>query len=260
MPLFSPHYHDEMEIIYIVRGDYEIYHPDGNYRIGTGTVYLVPPNEIHSVRSLCDNGEYLCLEVASSAISMNQEHFFQRGFVEPLQTGSLHLPRMVHASEQGYEELFGYMKRLRQLKADKSEHRSKLFIYTMGVCMELMPHCSIARNDRDTVLSGSDIAKKCVQYMHEHYSEKLSLAVLAEYVHVHPNYLCAAFKKDVGLTVLEYLNRIRVERARDFLRRGDLNIGQVAEQCGFRSLSAFQRTFKANTGISPSGFAKRFKK
>ena len=95
--------------------------------------------------------------------------------------------------------------------------------------------------------------------MHSNYDRELTLAMLAQHVHVHPNYLCAIFKKDVGMTVLEYLSRIRVERARELLGRKKLSVDQIAEQCGFRSVSTFQRTFKAYTGTTPSKFARGFK-
>jgi len=95
--------------------------------------------------------------------------------------------------------------------------------------------------------------------MHANYSQVLSLERLAAQVHVHPNYLCAVFKKDVGMTVLEYLSSIRIERARELLGRKNLSIAQIAEQCGFRSISTFQRTFKAYTGTTPSKFARGFK-
>ena len=116
------------------------------------------------------------------------------------------------------------------------------------------------KNNNNDDRKGTEIAKRCVHYLHENYCNRISLGELAEHIHIHPNYLCAVFKKSTGLTVMEYLSQIRMERARDFLREGDLSIGQVAERCGFQSISSFQRTFKAYTGATPSGFAAKARK
>lgn len=259
MEFFSPHLHDEIELFYIRRGIFEIYRTEGNCRVETGTVYVVPPNEVHSIRSLCDDGEYMGLSFDTSAIAMGREHFFQRKFVEPLQSGKLHLPRLLKISDPVNKTLFEYFERLFCLDIEASDDVSKRFLYTMGICTDLMNCCTFGDEEGIAEQADSDLVKECVKYMHDHYKEKLSLSVLAEHVHVHPNYLCAAFKKDVGVTVLEYLSRIRVEQARELLGRRNPNISQVAEQCGFRSISTFQRSFKAITGITPSGYAKNFK-
>lgn len=259
MRTFNPHVHNEFEIIYIVCGVYEIYRPEGNLPIETQAVYIVRPNEIHSIRSLRDDGEFISLIIDPSEIAMNQKHFFQKNFVQPLQTGKLQLPRMFKASDPGCRELINYLEQLRQLQINDPTCVSKRFALTMGLCIELMNYCRVVHEGVYFLRVESPVAKKCADYINEHFSEKISLDVLAQHVHVHPNYLCAAFKKDVGVTVLEYLNRVRVEWARTYLKEGEMNVAQVAERCGFQSISAFQRTFKAYTGTTPSKFAKGFK-
>ncbi len=258
-PHFSPHLHDELEIQYIIRGSYELYRTEGNIRVGADTIYIVPPNEPHGQRSLSQDGEYIILVIQTSAISMDREHFFQKGFVEPLRTGRLHLPRLFRPNDPGYKELEGYMQQLRQLYIDDPTCISKRFIYAMSFCMELMQYCSVTQRNTYARRAESTIAKTCVEYLHEHYAEKISLEKLAEYVHVHPNYLCAAFKKDTGQTVLEHLNKIRVEQAKIYLGKTDLSVSQVGERCGFQSISAFQRTFKAYTGTTPGKFTRNFR-
>lgn len=255
MPVFNPHFHNELEIIYFIQGSYEVYREEGNQKVKGGTIYFVPLDEVHSVRSLVDEGEYFSLIVDLSAISMNPEHYFQKSFVQPLQNGSLRLPRMLRSSDPGYKELVVYLEQLRVQPVDAA----KRFACVMGFCAELVQYCTVTANNVHAVQQQYSLVKACVDYMHANYSQVLSLERLAAQVHVHPNYLCAVFKKDVGMTVLEYLSSIRIERARELLGRKNFSIAQIAEQCGFRSISTFQRTFKAYTGTTPSKFARGFK-
>ena len=259
MPVFNPHFHNELEIIYFIRGSYEVYKEDGNLSIKGGTIYFVLPDEVHSVRSLMDDGEYISLAIDLSAISMNPEHYFQKCFVQPLQTGGLRLPRMIRSKDPGHKELIAYLEQFRQPGMEEAASVLKRFSCVMGFCTELMQHCTITTNNAYTIYEESSLAKACVDYMHANYDRALSLELLAAHVHVHPNYLCNAFKKDVGMTILEYLSRVRVERARELLSRKNLSIAQIAERCGFKSISTFQRTFKAYTGTNPSKFARGFK-
>lgn len=255
MPVFNPHFHTELEIIYFIRGSYEVYREERNQKVKGGTIYFVPLHEVHSVRSLIDEGEYISVIVDLSAISMNPEHYFQKSFVQPLQNGNLRLPRMLSSRDPGYKELVVYLEQLRAQPVDAI----KRFSCVMGFCAELMQYCTVTENNVHAVQEQYSLVKACVDYMHANYSQVISLEKLASHVHVHPNYLCAVFKKDVGMTVLEYLSSIRIERARDLLGRKNLSITQIAEQCGFRSISTFQRTFKAYTGTTPSKFARGFK-
>jgi len=65
-------------------------------------------------------------------------------------------------------------------------------------------------------------------------------------------HLSRVFHESTGLTVTEYLSRFRVEHARNRLQRQEKSITEIAFDCGFQSISQFNRTFKKVTGFAPS--------
>lgn len=92
-------------------------------------------------------------------------------------------------------------------------------------------------------------------YLAGHYTESLRVEDIAKAVGLNPRYMMQLFKDSTGLTVWEYLLRLRVAHAQQQLIAGNDKIIGVAMNCGFETLSAFYRAFKAyGGGKSPGEF------
>ena len=97
----------------------------------------------------------------------------------------------------------------------------------------------------------SELSQNIIKYLEEHYHEELSLDSLAKAMDHNKSYLCVAFKKDTQLTILDCLNTIRIRRAAELIVYSEYNLTQVAEACGFASVSHFNRVFLKYVGITP---------
>ena len=96
-------------------------------------------------------------------------------------------------------------------------------------------------------------------YLMNHYREEIDLMQLAELVHMAEGSLCRFFKMNVGSSVFEYLNQIKVEFACKLLMDPDMGIVDVCLDSGFNNLSHFNKQFRKNTGATPSEYRKRFR-
>ena len=94
-------------------------------------------------------------------------------------------------------------------------------------------------------------------HIDQHYKDPITIADVASLVNLSKEAFCRYFKKMTRLTFVEFLNHYRVNQAKRLLRL-DLNITEVCYQCGYESLSYFNRTFKKYTEQSPSSFRKKF--
>lgn len=97
----------------------------------------------------------------------------------------------------------------------------------------------------------SDLSQRIIRYLEAHYAEDFSLDALADSIDYNKSYLCVAFKKDTHMTIWDCLNTIRIRRAAELIVYSDHSIPQVAEQCGFASVSHFNRVFLKYVGTTP---------
>lgn len=86
------------------------------------------------------------------------------------------------------------------------------------------------------------------------YREPLTLPDLARNTGIHPSYLCRAFKRYTGTTLMEYLNMRRVQAAMIHIRSTHDKIVHIALESGFNDLAYFNRKFKAITGFTPTQY------
>ncbi len=104
------------------------------------------------------------------------------------------------------------------------------------------------------------IVEKVHYYISKNATEKITLAELGQMYNINKNTLCTLFKKAYGITIIDYINTVRVNRAKVFLRQGDMSITQISESMGFTSVHYFSRVFKQYTQLSPTAFIKENKK
>ena len=96
------------------------------------------------------------------------------------------------------------------------------------------------------------------QYIDLHYTENITLSVLAEQAHVNAAYLSALFKEEMGVNYTEYLTTLRVERAKLLLTDASLNVSDIAEKVGYNSTRYFSKLFEAQTGIKPGEYRRLY--
>jgi AraC-like DNA-binding protein len=103
-----------------------------------------------------------------------------------------------------------------------------------------------ARHDRSM--------RGAIDYIRQHYSEKLSLKQVARVAGFYPSYFSELFKERERVTFEAYVARLRLERAKQLLASTEMDVTRVAELSGFRSLSYFCRAFRNATGETPQHF------
>ena len=115
--------------------------------------------------------------------------------------------------------------------------------------------CNIIRDNYPNILSSEkNPVEYAKQYMEQYFNRDLSADHIAAVVGVSPSYLRTLFQKSEGISPIRYLNRIRVERAKEMLSSGMFALSEVAAACGFENVYYFNRVFKNHVGISPGKY------
>ncbi len=95
-----------------------------------------------------------------------------------------------------------------------------------------------------------------LQYIHENYNKNITVEKASNYAKKTPNYVSSIFKKEMGITFNEYLNKYRIEQAKKLIQFEDLLIYEVGIKVGFKDYIYFNKIFKKYEKISPTEFRK----
>ena len=99
--------------------------------------------------------------------------------------------------------------------------------------------------------------KKVLLYINENYSSPIRLDDLALLINLNAQYFCRYFKENIGKTVTEYINEIRIEKAAEALAETNDKIINIAQDTGFDNIGYFIRRFKKEKGLTPTEYRKR---
>ena len=114
------------------------------------------------------------------------------------------------------------------------------------------------RGRGSTNVAGTGQITGITQFIAQHYRESLSVRAIAKHAGLHPKYLMRMFKKLCGVSVWEYLTRLRVSHAQRLLITSDMKVLDVAMESGFSSVAPFYAAFAAHTrGIRPLAYRRQ---
>jgi AraC-like DNA-binding protein len=93
-----------------------------------------------------------------------------------------------------------------------------------------------------------------VDYIHNHFKERIKVETLAEMEHYHPVYYSEWFKKTTGKSVKAYISELRLKEAKHLLNSTGWSMSSISEELGFENSSSFTRWFAGCEGIAPKNY------
>ena len=229
---FPKHFHDHYTIQLIEEGINEGFTESTKYKVGQGGLLVINPGDLHAGNSL--NEAFLKFHT----VRLNQE--FVNSFFEQNECGSRDTyfftePTYSNKLSQKIGSLIFNIRHEDQIGFESA-------------LTELLIAISKDKNRPKTRHKVS--LKQAREYLHDHFHENLSLNQIAEVCHLSPYHFLRQFKKQFGLSPLQYLRNIRIEKAKTLLSKQ--SISQTAHQVGFYDHSHFLKHYKKIEGITPS--------
>lgn len=255
----SKHLHEEYEIYYLFEGERFYFIGQKTYHCKKGSLVLVNKNLIHKTGMA--GGSYhdrILIEFCgepfgtffSSLGDMNLERFFDEN------TGVINLEQR----DQTYVENL--------LLGIQSEMHHKLPGFRLSVMMKLSEllifaartNAKASKSDIDVHSPKHQKVDEVANYIVTHCQEPLSLESVADTFFVNKCYLSRIFKEVTSFTVNEYINVHRINKASDLLTSTTMSIAEIASECGYESLTYFEKVFRTYREISPLKYRNEFKR
>ena len=254
--VFAGERHDFWEMVYVDKGQVEISTEDRVHRLSQGELIFHRPNEFHAIRALNSSPNFFVISFVCTSPAMA---YFE-GFHTVLDKGlKPFLSSILHEAEQTFEipKNDPNLKKLtkKQDAALGGEQLIKLYLE------ELLIHLTrgIAEKKHGTVFPSKESMENYLvvdikRTIEESVGEVFRIDALCRRIGYGKSYLSRVFHEQTGETLATYATKMKIKRARQLIREGNLNFSQISDRLAFDNPQYFSRVFKRVVGMTPTEF------
>lgn len=252
-PKINMHWHHQFEFIVIKKGEGIVAVDEDVYRVKEGDIVSVLPGQVHAIEAEV-HMEYENIIFSLDILeSLQEDAYIREKIFMPLKTGSVSIPNPICASLPYYEDIMTSIQAIDAV-SDRNSPCAPLLIKAnlLTLFFTLSTHFKTPLPSYKGPYAKP--VKDALQYIHDHYREKISLREVADISGFSLVHFMRIFKSAVGDTFLHTLNDYRLDTACYLLKNTDDSISDVAMKCGFDNLSYFIRLFEKRYKMTPGKF------
>ncbi|MBQ1172776.1 MAG: helix-turn-helix transcriptional regulator [Lachnospiraceae bacterium] len=249
------HWHHELELLLIHEGTSFLHIDNQIHSISTGDVAFIPSNAVHMVIGESNSVfRFTAVVFHPDFIKSFGNDAVMEKYLNPLFKWQFACPYVLQNSP-ACQKLILHIASLYQEK--KSGYELFIKMNLLEICALFYhyaepfqihkPKC----NDYQT-----ELAKKMMLYLQQHYDEKITLSEMATHFHISKGHLCRFFKEMTNMSPFDYLNYFRITKSTRLLHDTNLSISTIAGQTGFNNISYYNRTFRKYMHMTPGAYRK----
>ncbi|MBQ7821911.1 MAG: AraC family transcriptional regulator [Clostridia bacterium] len=243
------HYHTETELGLILSGNGEYMLGNKRYCVGPGDLLIIRSNEQHCIPSIASDtftsfniqlSSYYLWNICSDYIPLNK--------IQALSNPNIPIVQRITD-----DNIILCFKKLAELY--KSEDTADIFNTRIEVIKAINMIAEMI--DTDDTCNGPSVAglrhiQKATDFIKQNYQRPISLDDIAKSAAMSRSYLSSTFKTVTGVSPYNFLSATRIEKAVELLKDTDKTVMDIAFECGFTSLTSFNKLFKQLIGITPT--------
>jgi AraC family transcriptional regulator len=227
------HAHENSHFCFVLQGTYTEKYGKREIACKPSTLTFCGSGEAHEARLHDTNARVFVLEISPQ-------------WIERLREDSLTLRSAFEFSGAGLPQLSVRLNR----EFHKTDSAAKLAIE--GLAVELL--AGAARQPPAEIRFAPSWLRQAREMIVDRFPETLRLTHIAGEVGVHPVYLATAFRQKFGVTIGEFVRKLRIEHACAELKSDEVSLTEVALRAGFVDQSHFSRVFKSHVGTTPARY------
>ncbi len=244
------HFHNLMEIGFCHFGSGELIIEDDKWRFEGDMFSIIPKNLPHTTNSdenVFGFWEYLFLDADSMIQSCyHDDPLFTKEFIDQVNRKGF----FMHTDENSevakiIQSIFKEMEEKHEFYVDSVEGLLKTLM------IQIFRMNSSDVHGVKTVSSKGAMIARALDYISKRYMEELKVGLLAEVCHISETHFRRVFKESMNMSVVEYINLVRIQAACDLLKKTNGSMEDIAQTVGFETTLTFNRNFKRIVGISP---------
>lgn len=255
------HWHEEIEVLYFKKGTYRLERNMQEEIFPEGSICFIGSEELHYLEAMEAGSSHYVALFHPRILGFELMDEGQSQFIRPLLTGQRNFPRALTAKDRCFEKVRDLLQEMYSLwEAESNGWYLRCKVDLLQI-VALLAEEGLLAGRQETATGEERVMqmKRLLSFLEEHYQEKLTLAEIAAEMNRNSQYLCRYFKETMGITMMEYLNRYRVEQAAALLTDTDKKVLTISLECGFENFSYFIRRFRQYKGMTPMAWRKLVK-
>lgn len=249
-----PHFHDWLEIVYLLTGSLTFYIENKEYNLKKGEFIIVDPMSIHNSQSLEGN----------TAILLQIPMSFLEQFDKDIRNYKIEIDYDTE-DQKLKAELIRLSYVLQELIASSEIKQQGYIFQCYKLIFELLSilyssfSVKLLKQERKKNYKNRERIEEILTYVENHYNEQITIEQMAEKVNVSNVYFTRFFKKMMGMTFVQYLNQVRLQQIQKDLLYTDYSIQYILDKNGFHNYKLFMRLFKERFLCTPKEYRKKTK-
>jgi len=243
-------YSSHLKLIFILRGNIIIDNIGKKDVVKEEGIILLNSSSIYSMDGSSEN-EVCILEIDTSHFSTDFEGLSNMNL-------SLNYNQDIPNQREEIELLWSYLNKIIEiLYKEENGYALKIKGIIIELILLLVNKYQDSNFDKKTNINSEEKRlKSIIEFINSHYKEEISLGKIADLVGLNPQYLSRYFPKYMGITLNEYITKVRLRESLEDLRNSDNTITYVALENGFSNIKSYFKAFKKNYNTTPSVFRK----
>lgn len=236
------HWHEYLEIIYLVRGSFTLKADKKTFDVSDGDIIIFNPFEVHESLILSEENEYYVFVIPPD-------------YIQSWQNGANYKFRSVIS---GSSECRNAIKKASE--ATDSQCREQQLLLNAEVFRFLYlaasEYAEVSESEAELPGKSRHIVEDVKNRIAYCYAEPINIELLANAFFISVSHLQHLFKAQTGMTIVDYVNKTRIENSCKLLENTDLHISAISEKVGIFDYNYFSRMFKKYIGITPTQYRK----
>jgi len=247
------HWHPELEIVYVKKGTATFYINSERFESHEGDIFLIQPTSPHAIYPI-ENQEQISIvfRIHLDFLGRSQIDSFSQRYIQPLYSGHFYLTPRISPDDHAYEQICDCLLSLFSILEEQSIYYDLLLKAKLYEFLYLLfRYRYVNRHYTDDTYQKYQKLKEMIGYLEQHYAEPIQIDQLAATFGYSKNHFMNIFKQHTGTSCMEYLIRLRLEKACEKLVQTNQSVQEIASQVGFTNLSNFNRQFKQHFQLTP---------
>ncbi len=243
----TPHLHPEWELIWILEGKLDIKVEDSTYYATKNNIVLFPPGTVHELNAKTEASTFLCLQMTPNFLNIpsgvTTENLFPQEYLTP-------------------QQIINIKKTLLEIASFYFNQPPLYQMFCAGQCnlllheiLQKMPTKTLSAEELSTQKKKTDRLNRLINYVEQHYAEKIKLSDFAKLEGVTMNYLSHFVRASLNQNFQSYVNLVRFHAGCKLISTQKYKMMDVCRLTGFSDYKYFSNSFKLHSGLTPEEYS-----